>query len=391
MKKTTYRIITSAVTLPTVISAIMILSPMTASASGIASPTASASDPARQIAESWYEQLVTEGKNEATFKFDKYVCVQFRDAYRQLLLMDSPDTLFDGEALALRGSVDFEFDSDSKEYKIAFPNGYDVAEADRLTTEWAGEIMKIAGEDSTDREKMYATCDYISSIYSYAYEDYEAGIFNDFVSEYYDDKKILCGQFSTVTYLIANKLGIDCHIMESLKHAYNIVRFDNDQNYIILDLTASRYGFIDSVREARINEIKPGMYNMDGIDVSDTTYVIRTTVNEGKSARPADASEYERQREYYLTHGYPVEGAEKDKTKEDPNEAVEIYAPQGSIVMDFLNKYAPIVAFTMVGTLLLRRIIVSLKHRIRKRRRKIRLYSASSSNHSSKTNKKAAA
>ena len=358
MKKRTYKIIVSAIGLST---AVMISSPITAFASGTISPTASASDPAAKIAESWYEQLVTEGKNEAAFKPDKQLGVQFKDVYRQLLLMDSPDTLFDGEALDLRGSVEFEFDNGV--YKIAFPNGYDVAEADRLTTEWADEILKKAGENATDREKMYVVSDYVSSIYTYAYEDYEAGIYNDFVSEYYDDKKIMCGQFSTVTYLIANKLGIDCHIMVSLEHAYNIVRLDDDLNYVIFDLTGGRYGFVDSSAEV----YNPGLYNMDGIDVNDLTYVIRTTVNEGKWVRNADASEHERQREYYLSHGYPVEEA-------------EIYAPEKNILMDILNKYAPIITITVIGILLLRGIVLSVKAKIRRHRRKAKLYSVSSSN-----------
>lgn len=265
--------------------------------------TASASDPARTIAESWYEQLVTEGKNEATFKFDEFIKVEFDDIFRELLMIDSPDTLFDGAALPLRGGT--ELSLDNGEYSIRIKNGYDVAEADRLTTTWAKEVEEKAGKEATDREKIYVMSDLITSIFSYALEGDENEIYNNFVSEYNDDRKIRCEQFSTIAYLVANKLGIDCEIMCSSTHAYNIVRLDNDDEYTILDLTRDRYGLIDY----RTKTQDPGIYDETDAPNELNAVAIEVT-NKDKKANLAGENESLKQFFYYLTHGYSMDKTE---------------------------------------------------------------------------------
>lgn len=266
---------------------------------------ASASDPARTVAEAWYEQLVTEGKNEATFKFDEFIQVDLEDIARELLSIDSPDTLFDGDTLFKRGESRRLYLNSNGEYGFKIDNGYDVTEADELTTKWANEILEKTGKNASDREKIYAMCDLVNSIYSYDHESEKTKDTDNFVAAYYGNRKIRCEQFSTVAYLIANKLGVDCKIKVSTNHAYNIVRLDNEEDYTILDLTSNRYGFVSGLTNAQ----NPGTYTIDADKFNELSAIDKTvkeTINKGKDAKFAGILETPRQYIYYLTHGYSM-------------------------------------------------------------------------------------
>ena len=267
---------------------------------------------------SLYEQLVTEQKNSADVRLDASVDLEAISA--KLFSIDSPNTLYDGMALENRGTYSIKGlqYEDHTDYHIEIRNAYDVKEADQLTDEIAGEIIKKTGTEATDREKMYALCSYIGDNFSYDYDlKAETDRYNNEIAngnneaslEYLPFTKVVetgygkmtCSGFSNLTYLTANKLGIDCRLSFGKDHAYNLVKFKDSNAYIICDMTDGRYGLVDEASYRASEQ----MYDPASSKKAGKQYI------ENITQTSASKKDIYGQIFYYLLNGY---GLAPDKT-----------------------------------------------------------------------------
>lgn len=185
-----------------------------------------------------YEQLVVEKKEEAVVTdVDDKLSVRDIELY---MSEKDDDRIFNGTAILTAGIMYSARIGD--DYTVCIKNMYDIDEADRLTDEMIKEIPKTA---VTDREKMTAICKYISDTFTYELNEETDGS-GDFVKAYYGDRKMICMGYADLTYILARKMGIDCEIVFGTNHAYNVVKFDDSDNWIIYDLAReSRYAQVD--------------------------------------------------------------------------------------------------------------------------------------------------
>ncbi len=191
-----------------------------------------------------YRQLVTEGSNTANFVYEGDTLTP-NEVLAEVCKIDSEDNLYDGAMLRNRGNWTLMWKGNN--YTLIVNNAYDIKEADLVTQTIADEIKELAGEDATDRELFYEYLKYMADNFKYSAEIGRAktkwnrkGIdidINNFCDAYYGDKKTDCAGYSSMTYLVARKLGIECEIIEGGLHVFNIVKFSDSDNYIAYDLT----------------------------------------------------------------------------------------------------------------------------------------------------------
>lgn len=206
-----------------------------------------------------YKTLVTEKQNTVTFTCDddRVLSMKFID---DLTAIDDEDSLYDGILIDARGKEHIH--KQGNKYTIEIENAYDIDEADALTDEMVEEVKRNLPENATDREKYYEIARYIKKTFKYdlkAYVDYDNNATN-FVEAYHGSRRILCNDFATVTYLIANKLGLDCKILLGKGHMYNGIKFDDDTEYTAIDFAEGWYlgGYVPG-----IVEIDPGYRGSD--------------------------------------------------------------------------------------------------------------------------------
>lgn len=272
-----------------------------------------------QVVDTIYEQLVTEKKNKAFATLDN-AYIEPEEIQRRLFAIDNENNLYDGAALKIRGQFHTSTSEfigkkgqdeyiEKTEYHIEIKNAYDVDEADAITDNIAREIEAKAGEGADLKEKFYILCSYIGDNFEYDYdlkakiEDYNEAIrdtdtvtleqlsFTEVIKTGYG--KMVCSGFANLTYLTANKLGIDCKIADGKEHAYNLVRFDNDSPYKICDLTTGRYGLLnEATLEANKEIYDPTL----SYGYSETQKVYTRETSSKADIYP--------QIGYYLFHGY---------------------------------------------------------------------------------------
>ena len=240
-----------------------------------------------------YEKIYTElanGKDEASAEYPTDSEISPEEFSRFVAnIDDDPDNLFDGSMIFTRGYTAYQ--TKNGKLIVKLNNGYDIEKADALTDEMVRVISKRLNDGSSERDKMSAICDYISETYSYdkeASEDTNSGIFGtseDFVTAYYGNKKILCTDYAALTYLLANKMGIKCDLINGKGHIYNIVKFSDNENRIAYDLASeSRYAQI-----TYIDYLFNDMYHTD--DGSKAS-ILATAANNGKTYAYAGPKEY---------------------------------------------------------------------------------------------------
>ena len=204
---------------------------------------------AEKALESFYRQIVTERKNIATVNYDGDM-ISIDDIQLYINSKDDPENLFDGKVACERGK--YHSEKRGATHTLTIIGGYDVEEADRLTDEMVKEISRNLEANASDRMKMAAISDYISETYNYDHEtadrietNVDGATTTNFVDAYYGNKNIVCGDFASLTYILANKMGIDCEMIYGVDHVYNMVKFSDSVSYIGYDLSSdTRYAQI---------------------------------------------------------------------------------------------------------------------------------------------------
>lgn len=193
--------------------------------------------------DSVYEQLVTKRQNTAEFTEEKDISGY--DVLLEVIARDSKDDPYDGATLYGRGT--WVLRSKGSDRTLTAENSYNVNEADKVASEIADTIKVLAGDDATDRELFYEYLRYMDENFHF---DKELGRAVDemnrtgkalkaknFVEAYYGDKGLNCNGYTTLTYLVCDKLGIDCEIISGNNHTFNSVKFSDSDKYIAFDLT----------------------------------------------------------------------------------------------------------------------------------------------------------
>lgn len=209
---------------------------------------------------------------------------------------DDPDNLYDGSIIELRGDVETENIHGCLHAFI--DRGFEIDEAEELTDRMVSEISAGLKDNATDREKMAAICDYMAQTYSYDKEALKQieekddnSLRENFVEAYYGDRKIMCSEYATVTYILARKMGIECDVIRGSKHAYNIVKFADSDHWIGYDLTGGdRYAQLSTEWD-----ISDSMHNPEGVMKDETASEedrelaeTAITLNNGKCYELAD-------------------------------------------------------------------------------------------------------
>ena len=200
------------------------------------------------ILKSIYEQIVTEQNNSATVKYnsDTPTIDEIQLYFNE---KDNPDNLYDGKVACERGH--YHTDRTNDTFNLEIQGGYNVSEADELINSMVKTVNEKLEDNASDREKMAAICDYIAETFSYDYglghaiNNKKASKYSNFVEAYYGNRKILCGDYAQITYLMAKKMGIDCEMFYGKDHVFNIVKFKDADYYTGYDLTSGiRYAQI---------------------------------------------------------------------------------------------------------------------------------------------------
>ncbi len=213
---------------------------------------------------------------------------------------DDPENLYDGPIIGLRGNIETE--NVHGKLNVRINRSFDIEEAEKLTDKMVNEISTNLETGVTDREKMAAICDYISQTYSYdkkakklIEEKKDSSQRENFVDAYYGDREIMCAEYATVTYILAQKLGINCRVIRGTKHAYNIVKFADSDHWIGYDLAGGkRYAQIASRYEMSIPSHNPKGVLEDETSSMDEKELALTAIllNNGISYEMANIKDY---------------------------------------------------------------------------------------------------
>ncbi len=193
--------------------------------------------------DSIYHQLVIEKKNSASFKCPKDINPYIILA--EVVKIDKEDSLYDGPTLRDRGN--WVLLRQGSECRLVAKNSYDIDKADAIASEIADTIRDLAGDTASERELFYEFTKYMADNFHYSKDvskktkymnKHHVIIPNDnFTDTYYTDKGINCTGYATITYLVSNKLDIDCKMISTTTHVYNAVKFEDSDDYITFDLT----------------------------------------------------------------------------------------------------------------------------------------------------------
>ena len=200
-----------------------------------------------------YDALVTQKQNAVSFVceddgfLDRVTSLKF---YEDLVAIDDKASLYDGLALDIRG-IETITPYEDNYYTFEIVSGYDVEEADALTDQMVEEIKERLPEEPTERKIYKEMVKYIQETFSYDFMFLINGRRINFVDAYYGDHKTICTGFATLSYLLANKLGLDCRIYMGQGHTFNGIRFEGDEKYTTFDLSCCLYplGFVPAIME----------------------------------------------------------------------------------------------------------------------------------------------
>ncbi len=228
---------------------------------------------------------------------------------------EDPDNLYDGAIIELRGKLKTE--NTHGRLHAAIERGFDIDEADKLTDRMVNEISAGFKEYANDREKMAAICDYMSQTYSYDREALElieekkdSSLRKNFVEAYYGDRKIMCAEYATVTYILARKLGINCDVIRGSRHAYNIVKFSDSDHWIGYDLTGGdRYAQLSTELEISDSMHNPESVMEDEAASEEDRELAETaiTLNNGKCYKLAGRKDYLCELGYFVLKAHHYE------------------------------------------------------------------------------------
>ena len=157
------------------------------------------------------------------------------------ILIDK-DTPYDAE-MALHRAPSYEYTrttykSGKVTLDIELNNPINIKEAEKLLDSAETEIKDNLSDDYTQKEALNGIIEYIKSNYTYGFSNGEN---NNFIKAYDTDRKMMCAQYSALTYLLCDRFGIEAKIIAGNDHIYNAIKLDTDSKYRAYDLAKTTY------------------------------------------------------------------------------------------------------------------------------------------------------
>lgn len=246
-----------------------------------------------------YRQLVTEGSNTAKFEYNGEKLGAY-DVLADVVKIDNEDTLYDGAMLRNRGN--WVLLKQGSSYTLTAENAYDISEADSIAEEIVREVKLSAGDNATDRELFYEYLKYMADNFHFSDEVGKKKTFmnrnkeiidvENFTDAYKNDKGIDCAGYATITYLVANKMGIDCELIEGGHHVHNIVKFSDSDKYTAFDLTLQN-------KYANLGILGNLLVKARNIFSSSNNKMLAKVCNGGRDYEAASIGEFVKMFKYY--------------------------------------------------------------------------------------------
>ena len=162
------------------------------------------------------------------------------------------DSPYDADMMIGRGTSLKLRKYNNGKLEVVLVNPFDINESEKLLDTMEAEIRANLNEDATDKETLNQIIKYIGKTYTYdMFARTDWGDNKNFVDAYNSDKKIICNQYSALTYLLCDRFGIDCKIVSGNDHRYNAIRLTGEDTYTAYDLTKTTFflpakvGYID--------------------------------------------------------------------------------------------------------------------------------------------------
>lgn len=171
----------------------------------------------------------------------------------ELVKIDT-ESPYDAEMIVSRGTSITIRKYNTGKLELEQINPISIAEANSLLDTMESEIRENLSETPTEKEELSQIIKYIGKTYKYDFlARTDAGTNKNFVDAYNSDRKIICTQYSALTYLLCNRFGIDCKIVSGNDHRFNAIRLNGEDTYTAYDLTKTTFflpakvGFVDQI------------------------------------------------------------------------------------------------------------------------------------------------
>lgn len=123
-------------------------------------------------------------------------------------------------------------------------NEVSVKRLNELYDQEAENVRALAGDSFdtlSEKEKFCLIVKYVKNHYRYG--EQEDGSRYGMEESITESKEMVCNGYSALVSAICQRWDIDCIVMVSKKHAWNAVRFEDDDFYTIVDLTSNSLGY----------------------------------------------------------------------------------------------------------------------------------------------------
>jgi hypothetical protein len=182
-----------------------------------------------------YDTLVINGQNEVIVSLD-YTHSKY-EPLRDIVLIDNEDP-YDADMILLRGTSIKTYSRSDGNVHYELVNAIDIKEAEALLNVMQDEIDQNLSSNASQKQILRQIQKYLARTYSYDYDSvYADGEKENFVVAYYSDRQIVCSQYAALVYLLCNRYGIDCKAYYGIRHVFNAIRFDGEQDYTLYDFT----------------------------------------------------------------------------------------------------------------------------------------------------------
>lgn len=163
------------------------------------------------------------------------------DVIADLINIDT-ESPYDADMVVSRGTSLKLRKYDSGKMELILINPIKLDESEKLLDTMESEIKANLSENASEKETLNQIIRYIGKTYSYDFlARTDWGDNKNFVEAYNSDRKIICTQYSALTYLLCNRFGIDCKIISGNDHRYNAIRLTGEDNYTAYDLTKTTF------------------------------------------------------------------------------------------------------------------------------------------------------
>ena len=189
------------------------------------------------IAQDIHNQLAY--SNSATVYVDD---IELDEVIARATAIDDKNNPYDADMLLYRAPHFTYTLYNTGKLELKLEGAFSIEESEKLLDKMEQEIRANLDTDN-QKEELKAIIKYITDTYEYDSETFNIRKDNkdvqyiNYVEAYNGNRRIACGQYAALTYLLCNRFGIDCKVVHGNNHLYNIIRLDGQNSYTAYDLT----------------------------------------------------------------------------------------------------------------------------------------------------------